>query len=280
MRYRCIAIKYTSLSYWSVEYNSMKRILQQIDENFMLHATKIPELTNNMSVIYLNNISYVDSSLSCDTFNIIHIRNGFNVTNHELTLSINHFKKRNLDYCIWVNKENYTGKLQAYIAELSLARKNEEIGMSLDLTKYKPIESDKHQNITKVDSTQNLRDYSTVIAANWNPPDNNIMTYYELTSKQYLDEGNGVILLIYYEDAIPKATVELFASDKKTIGIYGLATLEDARGKGIGSALMTMALNKAKELNYQQAVLQASSDGIGIYKKLGFEVQTEYYEYV
>ena len=77
----------------------------------------------------------------------------------------------------------------------------------------------------------------------------------------------------------PAGVVEIFASDRETIGLYGLATLLSFRGRGIGKALMTYALNLALRNGYQQAVLQASEDGIGIYERLGFREITTFYEY-
>ena len=118
-----------------------------------------------------------------------------------------------------------------------------------------------------------------MIAANWSPPDKNVNLYYERAVNHYLDSSNGIILLTYYEDGIPKSTVEMFPTDEATIGLYGLATLEDARGQGIGSAMMTKALNIAKDLKYETAVLQATEDGLGIYKKFGFVPYTKYYEF-
>jgi ribosomal protein S18 acetylase RimI-like enzyme len=71
----------------------------------------------------------------------------------------------------------------------------------------------------------------------------------------------------------------MFPADNETIGIYGLATLKTARGKGIGSALMSYSLQRARELGYKQAVLQASADGIRIYERLGFETVTRFFEF-
>ena len=88
---------------------------------------------------------------------------------------------------------------------------------------------------------------------------------------------NGLLIYKYKGQAL--GTVELFPTDDKTIGIYGLATLANHRGQGIGSALMTYALNLANDQGYQQVVLQASADGEGIYKKLGFTPYTTYFEF-
>ncbi|HEX5167862.1 MAG TPA: GNAT family N-acetyltransferase [Cyclobacteriaceae bacterium] len=75
------------------------------------------------------------------------------------------------------------------------------------------------------------------------------------------------------------AVIEMFPSDEATVGLYGLATRREFRGKGIGSAMMTYALNKAMTLGYENVILQASPDAIGIYKRYGFKVVTRYYEY-
>ncbi len=58
-----------------------------------------------------------------------------------------------------------------------------------------------------------------------------------------------------------------------------LATLADRRGKGVGSAMLTYALNLTQSLGYKNAVLQASQDGIDMYKKMGFQTFTQYFEF-
>ncbi|MGB5820685.1 MAG: GNAT family N-acetyltransferase [Saonia sp.] len=250
-----------------------------IDLNFQRHASQIPSEIDSMQVIQTENILMVDSGLCCDTFNIIHIKNGASVTKSELSKSIGHYREKDLDFCIWSNSQNLTPELGENLRELSIFKQNEEIGMALNLKDYNFIYSDRHKNISQVTDRNTLSDYSKVLASNWNPPDGDVISYYEKTSEKYVNNRDGVMLFVYYDDHKPVATVELFPSDKDTIGIYGLATLEDARGKGIGSSLMTLALNKAKALNYKNVVLQASEDGIGIYKKLGFKSHTTYREF-
>ncbi|AIY76133.1 TPA: GNAT family N-acetyltransferase [Bacillus tropicus] len=46
---------------------------------------------------------------------------------------------------------------------------------------------------------------------------------------------------------------------------------EEMRGQGFGSTMFNYLLQEAKELNVAQCVLQASPDGITIYKKAGFQ---------
>lgn len=253
--------------------------MDHLSTNFDLHASLIPGQTTGMKVFHSPGITWVDSGLSCDTFNIIHITNGDSLTEQQLTETIDYYKSRDLAFCIWINEENLTGLIMDYFSGLSLSQQNMEPGMVLDMRSYQTIENNLHSNVRIVETQQDIDEYARVIAANWNPPDKNVIDYFKQTGAAILNKQNNILLAMYYDNNQPAAVVELFSSDLQTIGIYGLATREEWRGKGIGSALMTWSLNKIKELGYKHAILQASEDGIGIYQRLGFTVFTNYYEF-
>jgi GNAT superfamily N-acetyltransferase len=59
------------------------------------------------------------------------------------------------------------------------------------------------------------------------------------------------------------------------VGIYNVATLAEARGKGIGSAVTLHALQEARALGYRAGTLQASEMGEPIYRRLGFEINCQ-----
>lgn len=250
-----------------------------ISQNFNLHSLKIPAQTAGMKVFHSPGFTWVDSGLNCDTFNIIHITNGHSVTESALSSTLTHYRQQQLAFCIWISEEELTENMKSIFAALNVSEKNKEPGMLFDLNPYTPAINELHKNIHIVSSHEELLEYSTVIAKNWNPPDQNVITYYNKVEPHILDKDNHIILAVYYNDGNPVSTVELFPTDENTIGLYGLATLSDSRGKGIGSALMSFCLNTAKERGYKQAVLQASEDGIRIYQRLGFQVLTTFYEY-
>jgi GNAT superfamily N-acetyltransferase len=254
-------------------------MLKSSDYNFNLHSWKIPAKTNGMSVMRSESLTYVDSGLSCDTFNIIHITDAGLLTEREFLHAVNHFRNKNFLFCIWISGENLSSHVKAIIKKASLKQQNKEPGMGLDLATYNPVQDVLHENIIVANTSQGVRDFAEVVALNWTPPDQNVRKYFAMTTDSYLDPANGISLAIYYHERKPVSVIEIFPSNEETIGFYSLATLLQYRGKGIGSTLMRFALNKAKEDGYKFAILQASEDGIGIYEKYGFRVMTQYYEF-
>jgi ribosomal protein S18 acetylase RimI-like enzyme len=60
---------------------------------------------------------------------------------------------------------------------------------------------------------------------------------------------------------------------EQEVGIYMVATLPQARGKGYGGAVTAAAVASAPDL---PAVLQASDDGQPVYTRLGFQTVTPF----
>jgi len=250
-----------------------------ITHNFDRHAYLIPSLSLGMQVFRSPRLTYVDSGLSCDTFNIIHVLDGLGIT-AELQQALHHFRQQEKAYCIWVSESQLSSELQVVFQELGVQEQNMEPGMLLDLNQYEPINSDLHTQIERVSTPAQLAEFARSIAANWSPPDQNVLRYYEQVAPVILNPEHGVQLLIYREKGHVVSCLEMFPSDADTVGFYSLATLEAHRGKGIASAMLLYALNLAKQSGYQQVILQASADGLRIYEKVGFRQVENYYEYV
>jgi GNAT superfamily N-acetyltransferase len=58
-----------------------------------------------------------------------------------------------------------------------------------------------------------------------------------------------------------------------------VATLPNVRGRGIGRALTIAALEAGRSLGYRIGVLQASDDGLPVYRRIGFRTMFDYAVY-
>ncbi len=59
-------------------------------------------------------------------------------------------------------------------------------------------------------------------------------------------------------------------------GVYWVGCLEQARGRGIGTAVTTAAVEAGRGLGAEIASLQASPMGLPIYRAMGFETAWDY----
>jgi ribosomal protein S18 acetylase RimI-like enzyme len=75
---------------------------------------------------------------------------------------------------------------------------------------------------------------------------------------------------VAFEGDRPMATTSVLV-EGDLAGIYFVATMPEARGRGIGSAATRAAMRYAREAGATRAALQSSDSGFGVYRGLGFE---------
>ena len=112
-------------------------------------------------------------------------------------------------------------------------------------------------------------DFGKVFASAFDPRCDQIELFYKQVSTIPIQDREKLRLFIGYVDDEPVATAGVFLSD--VAGIYHVSTCPDMLRKGYGSAMCYTVLKSALASGYKDIVLPASQDGLGIYKRLGFE---------
>lgn len=212
----------------------------------------------------------VDSGLACDTFNFIC---GARLKPAEVTARVGSLCKffGPRPFSWWVGPGDTPEDLGEALVAAGLNRSDSEVAMGARLDALHlgaPVPDG--LSITRVQSSAQLRDFASVVACNWNPPDPNVRAFYEQAATLLLRPECPLWLYVGYLNGRAVATAELTVS-AGAVGLYNIATLQEYRGRGAGTALTTVPLRDALARGHQLAVLQAAPDGLRIYERIGFQ---------
>lgn len=98
----------------------------------------------------------------------------------------------------------------------------------------------------------------------------------QLTSPSFT--GRDVDLFVGYLDGVPVGT-SVAVSSARAGGVVNVLTLQDARGRGVGTALTWAAVQAGVARGHDTVALQATPMGLPVYQAMGFETVVEYTEY-
>ncbi|WP_425447411.1 GNAT family N-acetyltransferase [Dethiothermospora halolimnae] len=182
------------------------------------------------------------------------------------------FKPINRDYVFWI-RDHGDNKLERILKDKGYKAKREpgSAGMIIK-EKINAVSIPKGFEIKRVTNSKEVKDFALVTKKSFEKPD--IVTEAMFSSDDILISPNTRAFVIY-EDNRPVSAVTMTLS-QEVAGIYWVGTIEEARGKGLGSYITQVSTNKAFDLGTKAVVLQASEAGERVYKKLGYETITRY----
>jgi GNAT superfamily N-acetyltransferase len=167
----------------------------------------------------------------------------------------------------WLDPELDPSAWSEYLLPVGFHYDNNTPGMALDLSALPPL-AESPLVLQCVEDRLALSIWAETFARGYGIPESMIPGYFAL-----IDSLGTDLPYRYYLgrlDGEPVATSMLFIG-AGVAGIYNVATLADARGRGIGSSMTLAPLYDARDLGYQVAVLQSSEMGYPVYRHLGFQ---------
>lgn len=244
--------------------------LDLIRDNFIAKATHFARLVPGMSVEENPALVRVDSNLPSDTYNTVVIKMAdFNAAK----AVVEFYQNKNFPAAFWVFESPILLEIAQQLLDLQLITNEVNIAMSVDLkgipTNYKAIPG---FNIQLAATPMEMLAHANVLSSLFEPSAEaiQIRKYYQSIIPYYEPNTSPIQFFIGMHQEEVVSTGTLFF-DQNSAGIYDIATKMNVRGKGFGSQMFQYLLQVAKNQGATTAVLQASPDGLGIYKKVGFQ---------
>ena len=171
----------------------------------------------------------------------------------------------------WIGPHSKPDNLGSLLEQGGLQPAGEVPGMAIDLALVeKEPETITNFTIQKVSSAEMQTLWAQIAAVGTGFPgaaaDALARLEATLSDPQYKAQHRYIGFL----NGTPVATSALVV-ESGVAGMYAVATMPEARRKGIGRIMTVMPLLEARRNGYRVGVLQASAAGYPIYKKIGFK---------
>ncbi|MGW0177268.1 GNAT family N-acetyltransferase [Rhodococcus sp. NPDC003322] len=257
----------------------MNRILGAMDANLASHASHLHSAIPGARVHTSDDLLLADSGLHDDTFNLI-CRARFTIDDAservEDTAALVRGTGRPFSW--WVGPASTPADLPALLTVNGFVEQESELAMTASLSDIPVPGTRSDLRVETVRDRRTLRDYATLMAANWTPPSATVVSYFDTVAESILRPSCASTFVVGYLDGRPVSGAEVHVSDG-VAGLYGVVTLDEFRRCGHGTAVTLAALDVARRAGTRIAVLEATVEGAPVYTRIGFTAVGRYTEF-
>ncbi len=180
----------------------------------------------------------------------------------------------------WISPASKPPNIGALLEEHGLQPVGDAPAMAIDLSKLddKPQEIP-HFRIIKVDNPELEAVWAQILNIGMGFSEDIAAEVVKLIASRAVPLYQIQHLYVGFVDDEPVATSAMLL-DSGLAGIYAVATLPQARRRGIGKSVTVTPLIEARNLGYRVGILQSSQMGHSLYEKIGFVDVFKYANYL
>jgi len=220
-----------------------------------------------MCVGVCEGVAWVDSGLASDTFSCVVGDPPRDAIEATVTHLVARYEARALPMAWWCLGGSEPSALERRLARAGLLHVDVHVAMTRAVDGLPPADLPSGLEVLPVEDVGGLSVFGRVIAGADAPPDAPDQRFYELAAEA------GAASELHHRvgrlDGVLVATASIHVAGT-IAGIYDVTTRSSYRGRGIGAAMTRAAMHTARTLEIREIALQASAEGLGIYRRLGF----------
>lgn len=188
-----------------------------------------------------------------------------------IAAALNHFNRQHRAAMWWTVSGSDTAGLSELLEAHGLKHRADLPGMAMDLQGLgDDLALPEGLKIVRVNDLEMLRQWTETASLGSCSSLDVARASYDLYARMGLGPEQPWRYYLGLLDGVSVSTASVCLLEG-VAGLYSIATLPYARGRGLGTALTLSALHDARALGYRVALLQSTPMGYQVYRKLGFE---------
>ena len=188
------------------------------------------------------------------------------------------FAARNTRFGWGISPVTRPTRLATFLERRGFTKVGEDNNMAIDIhTMNEAIASPSNLVVREIQDAEMLKLQRDISIHGFGSEPGGAQTYYENFVANGFGNGTPWHHYIGWLGVEPVAMASLLLH-AGVAGIYGVATMPQARKQGVGAAMTLHTMRVARTLGYRVAILSPSDMGANVYRAIGFqEVGTAYY---
>ena len=182
-----------------------------------------------------------------------------------------YFTPRNVSVAWVISPISQPTELATMLETRGFTRVGGDSNMAVDLQQSNEnISAPANLVIREIEDAETLKIHNTISKIGFESSAETAQSYYECYVGNGFGRGKPWHHYLAWLGNTPVGIASLLLH-AGVAGIYGVATLPEARGQGVGAALTLHTMREARSLGYRIAILAPSEMGMNMYRSLGFQ---------